>query len=174
MNLSLLPTRDVHPGIAGLAEYCVDLAGEFELPRRNRFRPTRVSSIITYLFLIDVLEDEDDYLFHLSGSNLTLLYGEDFTGKRLSEVADSRVRAALRETYDRVVATRQPYYLRGRYEWPEMSIEIERLLVPMTDDAGAVTTILGVAIPNVSSDVLLVFAGRGAAQLVVDEVLAKQ
>jgi hypothetical protein len=174
MNFSLSFDDAVHPRISELALYCAELSGEGTLPRRSLFRPKRVAPVITYLFLMDVLHEEGDYRFSLFGSNMAILYGADLTGKRLSEFGDASKRAELRETYDHVVTSGKPLYIRGRYEWPEMAIGIERLLVPMTDDTGQVTSILGLAIPNVSQDALLFFAGHGAARLVIDEVMSLQ
>lgn len=162
------------PGIIRFAQYCIDLAGDDPLPRRSQFRPTRVSSIMGYLFLIDVLADDNDYFFSLFGTHMSILYGEDLTGKRLSQIGDANLQGFLRSTYDRVVATRKPLYLRGRYAWDDRSVDIERLLMPMTDDNGKLTTIFGVAIPDVPAETLLVFAGQGAAKLVTDQTVAAE
>jgi len=174
MQFASLFEFEINAGIAELAKYCAEISGPADLPRRSRFRPSRVASVITYLFLIDVVAGENDYRFDLLGSNMAILFGEDVAGKRLSELGDKRLYDELRKTYDQVVTTGRPLYVRGRYEWPEMSIEIERLLVPMTDETGNVTTILGAAIPDIPADTLLIFAGYGPARLVIDEVLSAQ
>ena len=174
MNLACLTETGVHPGIAHLARYCAELAGEDPLPRRRQFWPSRVADVITYLFVVDLLPGEDDYYVSLFGSRITILFGMDCSKKRFSEISDEFVRGELRRTYDEVAASGKPLYLRGRYEWPELSIGIERLLVPMIDDGGTVTSIIGLSIPDVSEDVLPFFAGQGPARLIVDRVLTLQ
>lgn len=169
MNFEPLFETNIHPGIARMAQYCSDLSRKRDMPRRSEFRPSNVRSLLGYMFLIDVLPDEDDYHFSLFGIHMSVLYGLDLTDKRLSQVGDDQLQRFLRKTYDKVVATRSYQYLRGRYVWPDRSVDIERLLVPMTNDDGQLTTILGLTIPNTPTDTLLVFAGVGAAQLQIDE-----
>lgn len=169
MDFEPLYEKQIHPNIARVAQYCQDLAGDKTFPNRRDFRPSAVRSIIGYVFLIDILPEDDDYYFSLFGVHMATLYGMDLSKKRLSKIGDENVRGFLRKTYDTVAASRSFQYLRGRYTWPTRSVEIERLLVPMADDEGRLTTILGVTLPASATDTLLVFAGVGAAQLEIDE-----
>lgn len=138
------------------------------MPRRRDFRPASVRSILGYIFLIDVLPEESDYRFSLFGEHMAILFGANLTNKRLSEVGDETLRGHLGRTYDAVVASKSFQYLRGRYTWPDRSVEIERLLVPMADDAGNLTTIFGLTIPHVADGTLVLCAGEGAAVLEID------
>jgi hypothetical protein len=166
MNFEPLFELQIHPGIARAAQYCLDLSQDRELPRRRDFRPANVRSILGYIFLIDVLPD--DYGFGLAGEHMATLYGATLKGKRLSEIKDEKLRDHLGKTYDAVVSARSFQYLRGRYTWPARSVPIERLLVPMTDDAGKLSTIFGFTIPNIPADTLILSAGEGAATLEID------
>jgi hypothetical protein len=171
MDFGRLFARNVHPEIAGLARYACDLAGDENLPHRSRFDPLRISSIIDYVFLIDVLVDPDDYHFALFGNRIAVLYGANLGGMRLSEIDDPVLRQSLRRTYDRVVRTNLPLYMRGRYVWPEKSIAIERLLIPMAADDGRMNTICGISIPEAGPQNLETCVGVGPAQLVGDDEL---
>lgn len=171
MNMEPIFTRRVHPGIARAAQHCLDLADRKDLPRRSDFRPSAVRSILGYIFLIDVVPGPDSYFFKLFGVHMSVLYGNDLTGKHLGQIDNEALRACLRGTYDAVVAGRTFQYIRGQYVWDDSSVGIERLLVPMTDDEGQINSIFGLAISDVSTDSLRLFAGIGAAQLKIDEVL---
>lgn len=172
MQLSGVIGRSIHPGIAELARYCDELSGDEHLPRRSRFRPPRIGALIGYFFLIDVLHAEKDYFFSLSGERIAVLFGgEMLKGRRLSEMADLDMQHSLRRTYDRVVASHLPLYMRGRYVWPNVAVDIERLLIPMADDEGKLTTICGISIPAVPDNEMELYVGRGPARLVGEEEL---
>jgi hypothetical protein len=166
MNFEPLFERQIHPGIARAAQYFQDIAADRELPRRHDFRPTSVRSILGYIFLIEVLPG--DYRFSLFGEHMSMLYGADLTNKRLSEIGGEELRGYLRKTYDAVVTARSFQYLRGRYAWPDWSVPIERLLVPMADDTAKLTTIFGLTIPDIPSDTLAINVRDGAAMLKID------
>lgn len=171
MDLEPLFRRRIHPGIARAAQYCLDLAATRELPRRSDLRPSAVRSILGNIFLIDVGPEPTPYFFKLFGSHMTVLYGADLTGKNLDQFWDVQLKACLRSTYDTVVAERTFQYVRGQYKWTDRSVKIERLLVPMVDDEGRINTIFGVSVPDVSTGSLHLFAGSGAAQLKIEEIL---
>jgi hypothetical protein len=113
--------------------------------------------------LVDVLRDEDDYYFSLFGDLMKKMYGADFTNLRLSSVGNANLRNLLRATYNAVVATQTPLYLRGKYCWPTQEIDVERLLVPLADDNDRLVSILGVVYTDVPEEHLVQFAGNGPA-----------
>jgi len=160
--------KDVNPGIAFFARYCKELAGDDTLPRRSRFRPSKVSPVVSYVFLIDVLPEEGDYRYSLVGDGMILLCGVDPTGKRVNAIEDDTLRNCLRRSYDLVVASRQPVYRRGQFCWSGNSVGIARLLVPMVDDDGRLTTIAGIGMPDTPDEPILVFTNRGVPSLVID------
>lgn len=171
MNFGNLLARNVRPEIIGLARYVTELAGDERLPRRSRFNPSCVRAVRDYIYLIKILRDEHDYFYDsLQGRRMPVLFGCDMEGKRLSELKDADQRMALRRTYDRVVATEQPLFLRARYRWPHRkSIAIERLLIPMASDDGVLSAICGISIPEVPDIDLEMYAGQGPAHLVSEE-----
>lgn len=166
MNFEPLFAQQIHLDIRGTAQYFLDISQDRELPRRRDFRPAKVRPVLGYIFLIDVLPD--DYRFSLFGEHMSMLYGENLTNKRLSDVGDEKLRGFLRKTYDAVVAARSFQYLRGKYTWPDRSVPIERLLVPMADDAGKLSTIFGLTIPDIPEGTLVLEAGEGAATLEIN------
>jgi hypothetical protein len=171
MNFGALFARHIHPEIAGLAHYACELAGVDKLPRRRDLDLNRISSLRDYIFLIEILPDENDYYFSQSGSRMGTLFGTDLAGTHLSEMSDTLLRQSLRKTYDRVVETKQPLFLRGRYVWQDKSVPIERLLIPMVGDDGRVNSICGISIPEIADVDLEMFAGQGPARLVSEDEL---
>ncbi len=154
------------PELIRMAEYCDRLAGSRTMPRCRDISLCEVLWALGHIFLVDVLRDEDDYLFTLFGDAMKKMYGADFTGLRLGTVGNANLRNLLRATYNAVVATQTPLYLRGKYCWPTQEIDVERLLIPLADDRGHMVTILGVVYTNVPDEFLLQFAGNGPALFV--------
>lgn len=168
MDFTPLLARQVHPAVAAVAGHCHEISAGREMPRRQDFRPAPVRDHIGYLFLANVLAEEHDYYYSLGGAHIAQLYGQSLANMRLSEVAKP-VAAKLFQTYDAVVASRTFQYVRGRCTWPDRSVDIERLLVPMTGREGELDTILGLVVPNVPTDMLVLYTGMGTATLSIDE-----
>jgi hypothetical protein len=171
MNFKCLYARHIHPEIFGLAQYANELAGDADLPKRSQFNPSCISAILPYVFLVDRQPDLDDYVFRICGEQMWSIFGVDLTGMRLSEVPNYAVQTCMRNTYARVLETHTPLFMRARYLWPDKSLSVERLLVPMTNDAGLVAAICGIVVPDVAAVDLDKFRGEGPAQLVCDEEL---
>jgi len=167
MDFQPLLARTIHPGIESAARYCREIADGREMPRRQDFRPTKVRSILGYIFLLDVLPG--DYRFSLCGVHMSVLYGANVTDICLSEFPDRELAGRLTKTYDEVVAARTYQYIRGQYSWPDRALNIERLLVPMTGADGRLNAILGVTMAECPADMLVIHAGVGVAKLVIDE-----
>jgi hypothetical protein len=172
MNFGNLFARNIRPEITGLAHYAMELAGEEDLPRRSQFDPQRIWAICDYIYLLDVIDNGKDYYCSYSGRRMAALFGYEFKGVRLSEFPDPDLGMALKRTYDRVVQTHSPLFLRARYAWPERkSIAIERLLIPMVADDGQLNAICGISIPEVADVDIEMYSGRGPARLISEDDL---
>jgi|GEM_PF-810502 len=172
MDFEPLLSTQVHPAIAAAARHCHEISANREMPRRQDFRPSQVRDGMGYLFLVTLLADEHEYYFPLGGEHIAVLFGHDLANMRLSQLGEETLIARMRRTYDFVLSKRTFQYIRGRYAWPDRAVDIERLLVPMTGKDGGVNTILGLVVPNVPSDMLVVYAGVGAATLEIDEEIS--
>lgn len=170
MNFEPLLSRSIHPAIAETVRYFQTLAPDDALPKRHAFRPNHVRHALGYIFIVDVLPD--DYRWELVGEKIGILFGTNRHGAHLSTMQPIELRNLLKPMYDSVVASRAFHYCRGRYTWPDRSVAIERLLVPMTDDHGRLTSIFGVTMPvEPLDDFVIVFTGKGAAGFEIDEVM---
>jgi len=169
MDFEPLFQRPIHPNIAQVVRHIQAIAPGNKLPKRLDFRPSQVGQALGYIFLIDILPDEDDFRYPLLGEHIVILYGIQATNKRINELGHDAQFARLRDTYHAVIKARSFQYLRGRYDWPDCSVAIERLLVPMAGADGCLNSILGVTIPDAPTEHLSVFAGLGPALLEIDE-----
>jgi hypothetical protein len=170
MNFEPLLAVSVHPVIAETARYFQTLAPGDTLPKRHAFRPNHVRHALGYIFLVEVLPG--DYRWELVGEKIGILFGTNRQGSLLSTIEPIELRHLLKPMYDGIVASHAFHYCRGRYTWPDRSVAIERLLVPMTDDQGRLTSIFGVTMPvEPLDDFVIVFTGMGAAGFEVDEIV---
>ncbi|MBU6299240.1 MAG: PAS domain-containing protein [Alphaproteobacteria bacterium] len=169
MDSRELVERGAHCSLVKLAAHCERLAGGRDMPYRRDFRASQVPWVFESLFLLDVLHDENDYYFRLTGGLMEKAYGATLTGQRLSAIAGAGLQESLRASYDTVVATRAPLYVRGKYRWPNREMEVERLLIPLADADGRLSTILGAVHAPVSADLLVLLAGVGPATFVPAE-----
>ena len=171
MDFGKLYDRPVHAEIAGFAQYCLDLAGDRELPRRSDFDPCKVLPMLGNVYLLEVTPDGKDYYPSLFGVHMAVLYDSDLSQVPLNEFRNADLRDALRKTYDEVTASGKPLYMRGKYVWPDKSVGFERLLVPMAGDSAGVTAILGMTILDASDESLETFEGSVPATMVPEETL---
>ena len=163
MDIEEILRGEARDEILRIARYCQNLAGNRPMARRSELSLHDMLWVLPHAFLIEVLADEDDYQFTLYGDQMRRMYGADFTGLKLSTVGNENLRNLLRATYNAVVATQTPQYLRGKYEWPTQEIGIERLLIPLADDKDRLATILGVVYADIPDAELARFAGVGPA-----------
>lgn len=164
---------DAHPDLTRLLAYCRDLAGDRDLPRKSEFRPARIRWLLEHIYLVDVLNGGADYRCRLWGLFWETIVAHDFAGMRLSELENVGQFTYLRAEYDAIVAARQPCYKVGRVVWPDnASLEYARVIVPFTDDAGAVSMLLSAAITDRSLEDLIFFMGLGVPGFVYGAMAA--
>ena len=172
MKFGNLFARQIHPETAGLARYIEELAQNEDMPRLSQLNLRRLGVITQYLYLVDVLRQENNYRFSFWGSRMTILIGYDLREKCLSDVVDPEIRQSVWRTYDRVVETRKPSFMRAEYAWPGGKyLPIERLLVPMASDDGVLSAICGISVPDIADVDLEMYAGYGPARLISEKEL---
>jgi hypothetical protein len=172
MNFGNLFARNIRPEITGLARYAQELAGDNEMPRRSEFDPSRIWAICDYVYVFDYLRDQNDYRGSYSGARMPTLFGYELMGVLLSEFPDPELGMALRRSYDRVVETKKPLFMRARYAWPgKKSVSIERLVMPMAADDGEINAICGISIPEVADVDIEMYTGQGPARLISEDDL---
>jgi hypothetical protein len=154
-----------------LAKHCELLSDGRTMPRQQDFSLADVSWLIGRLYELDVHHAVPDFYFRTFGIFWQALYGEDFTGRWLSEFELRTDKLdALRPQYDRVVTSREPVMCRSRLVWPDdVEISFDRLLVPFSLDGETVSQIVVAAHYDADVEDLVYFRGEGLPQLIVDD-----
>lgn len=144
MQFPDLAAVSADPDLVRCAQQLEAVLGGREWLRRSDISPRLFKWMLGRIFMVEVLKASSDYRFRLFGSKMVQVYGEDLTGRKLSEVRSASFEEALRADFDLVVATRTPHFQRGTLLWPDREfVGVERLLTPLSDADGEVSAILG-------------------------------
>ena len=95
-----------------LFAYWLEKRGDRPFPAKAEIDPVEFSYILGYVTLVDVERDPRRYRFRLDGSILVSLSGTDYTGRYLDELPGEEYVAFIKETYDRVVDSGEPFRYR--------------------------------------------------------------
>nr|WP_246484602.1 PAS domain-containing protein [Marivibrio halodurans] len=114
-------------------------------PRRASFSPHCLdSSDLPYVVLVDVIDGGADFRFRLAGTEVVRAVGREFTGLRLSENLHLPEVPDLVASYRECLRARAPVVYRGTLaRFGKKFVTYERLTLPLADEAGDITTILG-------------------------------
>lgn len=146
----VLPSEPAAEPLRRLLEYWKTKCIGGNLPRRQDIDPADLAFILANLFLMDIDLSEEPpnrFRFRLFGTELARIHGRDLTGKTFHdamdcESADGSVRHAMR-----LVNERMPLFVRGRVLYLKKDwLAFENAMMPLQNDAGAVTMILGATI----------------------------
>jgi hypothetical protein len=153
------------------AQHCELLSEGRMLPRQQDFSLADVSWLYGRLYELDVLDIGPDYYFRMFGIFWQAVYGEDFTGRWLSEIELRTDKLnSLRTQFNHVAKSRAPLASRTRLIWPgEAEIMFERLLVPFTLDGETVSQIVVAAHYDTDVEDLVFFRGEGLPRLIIEE-----
>ncbi|MCR9219275.1 MAG: PAS domain-containing protein [Alphaproteobacteria bacterium] len=118
-----------------------------DLPRRADFSPTLLApEDLRYILLVEVIDGGRDFAYRLVGTGVVQAVGKEFTGLKLSEHLDEHEVPELFADYRRAVQQRTPTLFQGgmlRFDKDWMAYE--RLSLPLVDDGGRVSVLLGAA-----------------------------
>lgn len=141
--------------LARFLEYWRGKAGE-GLPRRRAIEPMEIVALLPSVFLIDVLpgaegqsgeQAPEDFRFSLIGEEVLDRYGP-LRGRTLREqMSDAELHRTLEE-HRLCVTARLPVYVVNseRTAADGDGLLYQRLLLPLTDDSDAVTSLAGIMV----------------------------
>jgi hypothetical protein len=95
-----------------LFAYWLEKRGDRSFPAKADIDPVEFPYILGYVTLVDVEREPRRYRFRLDGSILVALSGADYTGRYLDELPGEQYVAFIKETYDRVADSGEPYRYR--------------------------------------------------------------
>lgn len=114
---------------------------------------------IPYVIVCDVIPGPD-YQFRYWGRGHADYYGEDYTGRKLSDIRPDWAQEHLRVQYDRVVETRRALVYDIEYE--DMSKVVYSYRAPLSDDGENVTGIFSVVDRKIVRDSMRAWYFAGA------------
>jgi len=137
---AMLPRCNASLGV--VYRYWKGLARAGGAPRRAAFDPMAVAGALPDIFLVAV--EGGEYRFTVVGGRIEERLGARLTQRRLAGCAGLIDVARTRRDFDAMVADPRPRLERMTGEWALYEWRrYERLMLPLADDAGALSHILG-------------------------------
>jgi hypothetical protein len=99
--------EELHPFVAGLLDLWRSKCPPGRVPRRTDLDVFTLQPWLGWLTVYEELDDGADFLVRLDGSNIVALTGDEWTGRRMSEL-DLGYAAPVLEALRRAVRERQP------------------------------------------------------------------
>jgi hypothetical protein len=131
-----------------LFAYWLEKRGDRLFPTKSEIDPVEFPYILGYVTLVDVEQDPRRYRFRLDGSILAALSGMDYTGRYLDELPGEQYVAFVKETYDRVVDSSEPYRYRKNELLDQQLFSEETIILPLGDNPPKVDMLVVAVIPG--------------------------
>ncbi len=144
MGLVLPP--DCHPKIRALLSYWQSKLHGRAIPARRDIAPYEIPELLPHLFLVDVPET-GPMVYRLSGTAVVALMGHDVTGRTIGEGMLPEHRDEAIGRYASIAAGARPNFHRRRLkEHTNDFAEVDRLVLPLSEDGVRVNMLLGMTI----------------------------
>jgi hypothetical protein len=131
-----------------LLAYWLEKRGDRLFPAKAEIDPVEFPYILGYVTLVDVEQNPRRYRFRLDGSILAALSGTDYTGRHLDELPGEQYVAFIRETYDSVVGSGEPFRYRKNEVLDQQLFSEETLILPLGDNPPKVDMLVVAVIPG--------------------------
>ncbi len=114
-------------------------------PKRDEITPARLRAVLPWTFTIDVVDGGQDFRFRFAGDRIIQFMGRRYAGALLSEHTGSRFFDQMRAMYAGCVAAKAPIAsgVRQASLPGKEFLEIEALVLPLSEDGVSVTTLFG-------------------------------
>lgn len=116
-------------------------------PMRSEIQPGEIRSILPHVFILE-RENEQSFRFRLAGTGLCSIYGMEFRNHNMLAMWQEDCLDSLRHALDEVVRNASisvVEYTASTTTQREATFEM--ILLPLAQDNGAITRILGAAVP---------------------------
>ena len=132
----------VHPKLQSLFSYWLEKRGTARMPRRSDLRPRDIKFLLPNIHLWNA---QPPYIIRLIGDNIVKFDGANYTGQPATAGLPPHAARMLLQILDRVVRSGEPVFRTGNVYWSEKQSfrSFEACYLPLTDDAGTVSVILG-------------------------------
>ena len=120
-------------------------AANRRLPARADFSIDDLRPWMGRLILVDILPD-GNLFYRVHGTTLAEQFGQELTGKYLTDMTDIQLRESIRSEYALVVARRAPMVFRRRRDYGDRgSYDTERIVLPLSHGGNTVDQALSLA-----------------------------
>lgn len=149
-----------------LFRYWCSLSRDGELPFRRQVEPRLIKPVLPYTFILQRFDD-DHIVYRLAGTELCHLFGREFREQNFLHMWDGSHRRAIRALIDQMFTDDKAALVNFTAETlDQMQYPCELLLLPMLDEDGSPSRILGAAVPLGST------AGLGNRKFITQSVTA--
>lgn len=131
-----------HPDIRLVLEYWQNKCAGRLMPARSDIDPGEIRRFLPYITLVDVVDDDQRYVYRLIGTKEVDLRGRDPTGKSVVDAFFGVSRANVLAKYDTVCKTRAPFHEWDNFQVVDRYVGEENLFLPLSDDGATVNKIL--------------------------------
>ena len=114
-------------------------------PRRDEIVPANLRGILTFTFMMDVVEAGKDFRFRFAGDRIIQFMGQRFAGSLLSEQTSSPFFDNMRAIFSACVVAREPItsgVRQATYPGKDF-LEVEAMVLPLSENAVDVTHLFG-------------------------------
>ncbi|WP_162917594.1 PAS domain-containing protein [Dongia deserti] len=122
------------PSLHSLLEFWSRTAGSDEVPNRAQLDPFALRPWLGHISIYEAVDGGHDFRIRLEGTAIVAITGEDWTGKRASDV-DARYGCRITEFMHEVVCTHRPMIHTMRVFQNDVE-SITRLLLPVRSRRG--------------------------------------
>ncbi len=125
-------------------EYWQRLRGMATTPSRQDFRPAEIVRRLPMVSLVELSSCSRRFRFRLAGTGLRDMYGEEITGRFLTDIPFGEQAGFWRDVYEGVARTAAPAHGYARLAWRDRPAMMQAWLrLPLAGPDGRVSTILG-------------------------------
>lgn len=130
-----------------LLHYWENLKDDRAFPSIRKINPKskEIADIWNSCFIVEASNKsrKEDYSYKYIGMNIIKAYGKDLTGFKVEDVATMEP-GHLADVYEKVLATKRPYYDEGEIQAPgNRIIKYRQILLPLGNDGVNIDSILG-------------------------------
>jgi len=126
--------RLASPMLHSLLKFWTESGGSGGIPHREQFEVMRLRPLLGHISIYEAIPGGEDFRIRLEGTSIVAITGEDWTGKRASDV-DRRFGSRLVEFMRGVIATGEPAIHTMRVFQNDIEY-ITRLLLPIRSRPG--------------------------------------
>jgi hypothetical protein len=133
--------EELHPFVAGLLDLWRSRCPSGGVPRRAEFDAFTLRPWLGWLTVYEELDDKADFFVRLDGTNIVALTGDEWTGRRMSEL-DPRYAVPVLKTLRRAVRERQPIVDRFYNPAVKDFLTFHRVTLPLWEERRGVWQVI--------------------------------